>query len=110
MTSTVDATRRGLRVLVVIRSSASTVSRRLRRSLQSAGVTLADVTIVSGAEIACVDGVNAVEAVLVRRLRTGRLVGFNASSLLTFAACTQRVTFFSTRLSGRAIAQIRRRS
>ena len=41
-----------------------------------------EVIIVTGAEIACVDGVHGIETVLVRQLRTGRLTGFNAGALL----------------------------
>ena len=82
--ATIDAVRRGLTVLVVIRSRAAKVARRLRRSAQSAGVTSPKVTILTGSEIACVDGVNATEAVVVRRLGTGQLLAFNASSVLHF--------------------------
>jgi hypothetical protein len=68
----------------VMRSRRADLVRRLRQSLRQAGSPPWAVKIVSGAEVACVDGVNGVEAVVVRDLRTGRLRGFNAGALLSF--------------------------
>lgn len=83
--ATTDAARRGQRVLVVMRSRRADLVRRLRRSLRVAETPQRAVTIVTGAEVACVDGVNAVEAVVVRDLRTGRLRGFNAAGLQRYS-------------------------
>jgi hypothetical protein len=83
--ATIDAVRRGIPVLVVIRSGRASVVRRFRQSLRSAAAWPSPlVTIVAGAEVACVDGVNGVEAVVVRQLRTGRLIGVNARAVLRF--------------------------
>ena len=79
------AARRGLRVLVVIRSRRAQLPRRLRQSLRLAESPQWRVKIVTGAEVACADGVNGVEAVVLRDLRTGRLRGFNASAFLSFS-------------------------
>lgn len=81
----VDAALRGMRVLVVIRPGSAGLARHFRQSLRAAGVvSQRHVTFVTGSEVACVDGVHGVEAVVVRHVRTGRLIGFNASALLTF--------------------------
>lgn len=79
---TIDAARSGMRVLVVLRSNCARIVRRLRRAIRAAGVMASRVTIVTGAEIACVDGVNAVEAIVVRRITTGQLLAFNTSSVI----------------------------
>ena len=85
----IDASRRGLRLLVVIRSKRATLARRVRRSLRAARVSPGpQVIVLTGAEVACVAGVGSIEAVVVRYVRTGRLVGFNASALLSFGAGT----------------------
>jgi hypothetical protein len=55
-------------------------SRRLRR------VANADdnrVTVMTNAEVVCVDGVDSVEAVVIRYARTGRLCAMNASAFLS---------------------------
>jgi len=89
--ATVDAARRGMQVLVVIRSRHPSPARDLRQSLRAAGVrSQRQVTIITGAEVACADGVNAIEAVVVRQLETGRLIGFNASALLAFGECARK--------------------
>jgi hypothetical protein len=41
----------------------------------------ANVTIVSGAEVVCVDGLDGVESVVVRKIRTGAVSAYNASAL-----------------------------
>lgn len=79
----IDAARGGMRVLVVIPPGSAGLAPHLRRSLRTAGVSSRQVTILTGAEVACVDGVNGIEAVVVRHLRTGRLIGFNAFAMLT---------------------------
>lgn len=81
--ATIDAVRRGQRVLVVMRTRRSGFARQLRRAIGTAVVlSPAQITVLTGAEVACVDGVKSIEAVLVRQLRTRRLLGFNASALL----------------------------
>lgn len=81
--ATIDAVRRGLRVLVVVRRSEPHLTRRFRQAVQrAAALSPRQLTILAGASVACVDGVNTVEAVIVKRLRTHRLIGFNASELL----------------------------
>jgi hypothetical protein len=78
----VDAARRGIRVLVVIRSPRVRWIRRLRRALCSAGPRVRrGVAIFTNAEVVCVDGLDRVEAVIVRRIGTGRLIGVNASAI-----------------------------
>ena len=83
--ATSEAVRQGLWVLVVIRSRGGHVARRLRQSLRLAKSPQWRVKIVTGAEIACADGVNGVEAVVLRDLRTGRLRGFNTAGLRRFS-------------------------
>ena len=82
----IDSVGRGLRVLIVIRARRSTFARHLREAIGKARVVLSpkQITILTGAEVACVDGVKSIEAVVVRQLRTRRLIGFNASALLAF--------------------------
>ena len=84
--ATAEAANRGLRVLLVIRPRLSDVVPEVRQSLRRLRLaSRRQVSVASGAEVACVSGVNGIEAVLVRQLRTGRLTGFNASALLDFA-------------------------
>lgn len=82
--ATIDAVRRGQRVLVVMRTRRSGFARDLRRAIGTSALSPAQITILTGAEVACVDGVKSIEAVVVRQLRTRRLIGFNASALLVF--------------------------
>jgi hypothetical protein len=80
----IKGARRGMRVLVVIRSRRTGVNRRLRRSLRAAGENVQQrVTVLTGAEVVCVDGVHCVEAVVIRRVQTGRLIAVNASAILS---------------------------
>jgi glycosyltransferase A (GT-A) superfamily protein (DUF2064 family) len=81
--ATMEAVRRGLRVLVVMRGRGAGFGRRLRRSLRAVGEGLQrQVHILTGVEVACVAGVHSVEAVVIRRIRSGRLVGVNAAEIL----------------------------
>jgi hypothetical protein len=73
----VEAVRKGLRVLVVCRTS----NRALERVRGEHRTTL---QVMRGAEVVCVDGVGTPEAVLVRESRSGRLIGVNTSQLLWF--------------------------
>jgi hypothetical protein len=87
--ATVDALSSGLRVLVVIRRKRSGFARRLREATGRVTSSPPHLTVLTGTEIACVDGVKSIEAVVVRQLRTGRLTGFNASALLAFGERVQ---------------------
>lgn len=78
--ATVDAVRRGQRVLVVLRSAGPRIAPRLRRLCRAAKNQL---TVMTNAEVVCVDGVHGVEAVVVRYTRTGRLCGVNTSAFLS---------------------------
>lgn len=79
----IASARKGLSVLVVVRSSRASVERRLRRALRASGDDVRRrVSIVTGAEIVCADGVCGIEAIVIRRIRTGRLIGVNASAVL----------------------------
>ena len=75
-----DAVRRGRRVLVVLRSAGARVVPRLRRLSRAA---THQPTVMTNAEVVCVDGVNGVEAVVMRYNRTGRLRGVNTSAFLS---------------------------
>lgn len=80
----VDALQRGRCVLVVLRSGDVKAARRLRRRLCNAASTgFTQVTVMTNAEIACVDGVDGVEAVVVRYMRTGRLCAVNTQACLS---------------------------
>ena len=78
----VAAAREGRRVLVVDRSTDRGIVRRFRRSLEDADAVLRRIVIVSGVEVVCVDGIHEVEAVLLRRLESGMLIGINARAVL----------------------------
>ena len=78
----IDAARLGMRVLVVIGSTRVPSTRRLHRALRAAGTRVRrGVTVFTNAEVVCVDGLDRVEAVIVRRIGTGRLIGVNASAI-----------------------------
>jgi thioredoxin reductase len=81
----VEAVRRGQRVLVVLRAGGPGVVARLRRLCQAAKSRL---TVMTNAEVVCVDGVGGVEAVVVRDTRTGRLCAGNASAFLSCDGAT----------------------
>jgi thioredoxin reductase len=70
----VDAAKRGGRVLVVLRSDDARAARRFRRDLRRA-VNLEErqILIVTNSEVVCVDGIDGVEAVVIRDVRTGRV-------------------------------------
>jgi hypothetical protein len=78
------ALKRGMRVLVVLRSADARVARRLRRILlRTAGANCGQLTIIKSAEVVCADGVDRVEAVVVRHMTTGRLSAVNASAFVS---------------------------
>jgi hypothetical protein len=70
----------GRRVLVVLRTGGRQVTSRVRRRC---GAATGQLTVMSNAEVVCVDGVNGVEAVVVRSTRTGRLYAVNTSAFLS---------------------------
>lgn len=78
----IAAARDGRRVLVVDRSTSATGRRRVRRALADAGSDVrALVRVWTGFEVVCIDGVRGVEAVVLRCVKTGRLVAINASEV-----------------------------
>lgn len=79
----VSALRRGQRVLVVLGSANARVARRLRRILlRIADANGGQLRVITSAEVVCVDGVDGVEAVVVRHAPTGHLSAVNASAFL----------------------------
>ena len=81
----VDALRSGERVLIVLRSGDARQAQRLRRSLcKTADADFRRLSVVANAEVVCVDGVDGVEAVVVRHAGTGRLSAVNAASFESF--------------------------
>ena len=80
VTAAVDAVRSGQRVLVVLRSDISRVVTRARHLCRGADGRL---IVMTNAEVVCVDGVDVVEAVVIRQVRTGRLCAANASAFLS---------------------------
>src|SRR5262245_32455227 len=79
----IDAARQGRRVLVVEPLWSPAARRRLRRAGTKVGRGLPrQVSVVMGVDVVCVDGANCVEAVVMRHVRTGRLVAVNASDIL----------------------------
>jgi hypothetical protein len=74
---------RGQRVLVVLRSSDTRAMSRIRRCLcRAANPGDHQLTVMTTAEVVCVDRVDGVEAVVMRDRRTGRLRAVNASAFL----------------------------
>lgn len=90
ISAAIDAARRGMRVLVVIGSTRVPLIRRLRRALRAAGTRVRrGITVFTNAEVVCVDGLDRVEAVIVRRIGTGHLIGVNASAIHVFDAANE---------------------
>ncbi len=79
LAAALDAARRGHRVLVVLRAGDRQAVSRLRGVCRAAQRQL---TVMTNAEVVCVDGVDGVEAVVIRQARTGRLSAGNASAFL----------------------------
>ncbi|MCC7031564.1 MAG: hypothetical protein IT179_01885 [Acidobacteria bacterium] len=80
----VSALRRGQRVLLVLGSAEVRVARRLRRILRgTADANGCQLHVVTNAEVVCVDGISAVEAVVIRHAATGRLSAVNASASIS---------------------------
>lgn len=86
----VDAVQRGRHVLIVLGSADTRAVRRLRRRLcRAADADDNQLTVITNAEVVCVDGVDGVEAVVIRHMRTGRLCAVNASAFLSCAGSTR---------------------
>ena len=82
----ISALERGQRVLVILASADARAARRFRRSLlDAAGTDGGHLRVMTGAEVVCADGMDGVEAVLIRHAWTGRLSAVNASQFLSCA-------------------------
>jgi len=80
----IEAVQRGQRVLVVLRSSDTRATQCIRRRLcRAANAGDHQLTVMGNAEVVCVDGVDGVEAVVIRHRSTGRLRAVNASTFLS---------------------------
>ena len=87
----VDALRCGGRVLMVLPSGDARQAQRLRRGLRkTAGGEAGRLRVLANAEVVCVDGVDAVEAVVVRSAATGRLSAVNASAFVALEISSHR--------------------
>jgi thioredoxin reductase len=81
----VDALRCGERVLIVLRSGDAHQAQRLRRCLRkTVGAESGQLRVMANATVVCVDGVDAVEAVVVRHAPSGRLSAVNTSAFVSF--------------------------
>jgi hypothetical protein len=86
----IEAARSGMRVLVVIGPTRMPLIRRLRRALRAAGKRVQrSVTVFTNAEVVCVDGIDRVEAVVVRRIDTGHLIGVNTAAIQALPAASE---------------------
>ena len=83
LAAAVDAVRRGQRVLVVLPAADGSRVSRARRACRATKTASGRLTVMSNAEVVCVDGIDGVEAVVVRHTRTGRVWGVNASAFRT---------------------------
>jgi thioredoxin reductase len=85
-----EALRRGRRILVLLRAHDTRAGQRFRRRLQKAvHVFNGQLSVLTHAEVVCVDGVDGVEVVVIRRARLGRLCAVNASAFLMFDGATR---------------------
>ncbi|MGE3344787.1 MAG: FAD-dependent oxidoreductase [Vicinamibacterales bacterium] len=79
----IAAARAGRRVLLVDRSRSAALRRRVSRVLAAARPEVrALVSVWTGIEVVCVDGVRGTEAVVLRRHPTGGLVAVNAAEVI----------------------------
>ena len=84
LAAAVEALQRGRRVLIVLRSRGARLRRCFRRRVcRIAKAEAHQVTVMTSAEVVCVDGVDGVEAVVIRYVTTGRLCAVNASAFLS---------------------------
>jgi thioredoxin reductase len=79
----VNAVRHGQRVLVVLRAGDARVMSRFRRACRAAHADNSQLRMMTNAEVVCVDGVDGVEAVVIRYVRTGHLFAVNASAFVS---------------------------
>jgi choline dehydrogenase-like flavoprotein len=80
----VDAAANGRRVLIVDESRDDRYRRQLRCALGAAGeASRRRVSTLTGVEVIWVDGTTAVEVVLLRQVKTRRLIGINTGAVLT---------------------------
>jgi thioredoxin reductase len=85
-----EALRRGRRILVVLRADDARAGQRVRRRLQKAvHVRNGQLSVLTHAEVVCVDGVDGVEVVVIRQARTGRLSAVNTSAFRVFEGATR---------------------
>ena len=90
LAAAVEAVRRGQRVLVVLAAADPSRVSRARRACRATKTASGSLTVMSNAEVVCVDGVDRVEAVVIRNTRTGRLSAVNASA---FRSCDEPAEF-----------------
>jgi predicted dinucleotide-utilizing enzyme len=80
----VRALQSGRRVLVVLQSGGASAGQRFRRRLRrAANAEGGRLAVMTNAEVVCVDGLDGVEAVVIRQSRTGRLYAVNPSAFLS---------------------------
>ena len=80
----ISALERGQRVLVVLRSADARAARRLRRTLLgTAEAGGRQLRVMTCAVVVCADGIDGMEAVVIRHTRTGHLSAVNASAFVT---------------------------
>lgn len=88
----IHAARLGRRVLIVDESTDRRACRRLRRSLRAAGEGgRRRVSVLTGVAVKWIDGAGIVEVVLLRHVRTGRLIGINTGAVLVTKALAASV-------------------
>ncbi len=78
-----------LTVDVVSRETATDITPALRRSVRGRD----NIRLTYATEIACVDGVERIESVVLRRLKNGRLSALNTSGLFVLGKFFQPVDF-----------------
>jgi thioredoxin reductase len=95
----VDVLRRGGRVLIVLRSGDARHAQRIRRYLRNTvDARRGQLSVMTRAEVVCVDGIDGVEAVVIRHA-TGRLSAVNASSFVSEARANAVACRFAPRAS-----------
>ena len=75
-----EAARDGRRVLVVDLTTSADCRRQFRRAIERD--VRHRVSVMTGVEVVCVDGVKTIEVVLLRHISTRRLIGINARAVL----------------------------
>jgi thioredoxin reductase len=91
LAAAVQAVPHGRRVLVLLRHGDARAGSRVRRRLRQAAPTHgAQVMVMTNVEVVCVDGVDGVEAVVIRHARTGRLSAVNATAFVSCESAALR--------------------